>query len=194
MRQQSIAKDNPARILAAATRLWALDPSATLDQVAREAGVGRATLHRHFPGRADLLRATALAGIHQLGAALDARLLETLSAGDALRAVIDVLVPAGDQLHFLLVATEVYADPEVALAESAVDARIIPVLDRCVPEQVLRADTPMAWRMRAIEALIYAAWTAVANGELAARDAAGLVYDTVLRGFGELQPAPDGGA
>ncbi|WP_345780906.1 helix-turn-helix domain-containing protein, partial [Gemmatimonas sp.] len=42
------------RIVEAAATVWAADPSATLDVVAQRAGVGRATLHRHFPSRAAL--------------------------------------------------------------------------------------------------------------------------------------------
>ncbi len=45
------------RILRAAAPLFARDPQATLSKVAAEAGVGRSTLHRHFPTRRDLAHA-----------------------------------------------------------------------------------------------------------------------------------------
>jgi len=45
------------RVLAAAARLLAADPSATLSQIAVAAGVSRATVHRIFDSRADLLAA-----------------------------------------------------------------------------------------------------------------------------------------
>ncbi|MFO0230533.1 TetR family transcriptional regulator, partial [Gemmatimonas sp.] len=63
------------RIVEAAATVWAADPSATLDVVAQRAGVGRATLHRHFPSRAALIRTAALEGIAALAAALDAATL-----------------------------------------------------------------------------------------------------------------------
>jgi len=53
------ARRNRERILEAARRLIARDGvrSVSLEQVATEAGVGRATLFRRFPDRASLLRA-----------------------------------------------------------------------------------------------------------------------------------------
>ncbi len=175
---------NRARIIAAATKVWSLDPSAPLDAVAAEAGVGRATLHRYFSARADLLRAAAIEGIAALDAALDEAQLPNRSHHDALVTMVEILVRFGDQLHFVLVAGELLGDPDVTAAERQVDARLQLALDEAVAAGVLRSDVPKAWRFRAIEALVYAAWTAVASGELAPLDAPGLVYDTLIRGLG----------
>jgi AcrR family transcriptional regulator len=175
---------NRARIIAAATAVWSQDPSAPLEAIAAEAGVGRATLHRYFPARADLLRAAAIEGITALDAALDQAQLPDRSHHDALVTMVEILVRFGDQLHFVLVAGELLGDPDVTAAEHQVDARLQLVLDAAVAAGVLRSDVPKAWRFRAIEALVYAAWTAVAGGELAPLDAPGLVYDTLIRGLG----------
>jgi AcrR family transcriptional regulator len=51
------AQRSRARILAAAGPLFENDPRATMAQVAAQAGLGRSTLHRHFPTRLDLIRA-----------------------------------------------------------------------------------------------------------------------------------------
>jgi TetR/AcrR family transcriptional repressor of mexCD-oprJ operon len=177
-------EQNRARIVAAAIRVWSADPSAPLDLVASEAGVGRATLHRYFPGRADLLRAAALEGITALDAALQSAQLPGRAHHDALATMLAILVQFGDRLHFTLVAGELIGDAEVSAAEAEVDARLGLVLERAVEGGLLRAGVPTAWRFRAIEAMVYAAWTAVASGELAAQDAPGLVYDTVIRGLG----------
>jgi TetR/AcrR family transcriptional regulator, regulator of autoinduction and epiphytic fitness len=50
---------NRARIVDAARRLWAHDPDASMDDVAREAGVVRRTLYGHFAHRDDLIMAVA---------------------------------------------------------------------------------------------------------------------------------------
>lgn len=50
----------PERILAAARRVLSADPTLSLDEVAREAGISRATIHRHFASRADLLAAAGI--------------------------------------------------------------------------------------------------------------------------------------
>jgi serine phosphatase RsbU (regulator of sigma subunit) len=51
------AERSRARILDAAARLFEREPRATMAAVAQAAGVGRSTLHRHFPTRRDLARA-----------------------------------------------------------------------------------------------------------------------------------------
>jgi AcrR family transcriptional regulator len=167
--------DARGRLIAAATRIWSADPSAPLESVASEAAVGRATLHRYFPARADLLRAAAIDGILTLDEALANAGLTEQPAAEALRALSAILV---------LRAGELLGDAAVTEVERRVDARLHRVLDRAVAEGVLRADVPKAWRFRVIEALVYAAWTAVADGELAVNDAPGLVHDAMLRGLG----------
>lgn len=177
------------RLLLAATAVWAADPSAPLDAVAEAAGVGRATLHRHFPARADLMRAAALDGITALETALNDAALDQRAPSDAVDALIDLLVPFGERLHFLLVTGDLVGDAEVTAAEARVDEPIRTVLDRATAAGVFRADVPAAWRFAALEALIYAAWTGVADGDLARRDAARLVRDTIRRGLGaEARP------
>jgi AcrR family transcriptional regulator len=173
-----------ARIIAAATSVWSADPSAALDTIASDAGVGRATLHRHFPSRIDLLRAAAIEGISALDDALAHAPLADLQSHEALATVTAILVRFGDRLHFVLVAGELLGDPAVSEVEARIDARLHRLLDEAVAQGVLRSTTPKVWRFRAIEALVYAAWTAVAAGELAALDAPGLVYDTILGGLG----------
>lgn len=173
-----------ARILAAATKTWSADPSAPLETVASEAAVGRATLHRYFPARADLLRAAAIDGILTLDEALASAGLAEQAPADALRTMTDILVRFGDRLHFVLMAGDLIGDAAVAEVERRVDRRLHALLDRAVAAGTLRADVPKAWRFRVIEAIVYAAWTAVAEGELAGNDAPGLVYDAMMRGLG----------
>ena len=58
---------NRERLLAAAVQLVARDGAqASLEEIARQAGVGSATLHRHFPSRQALLEAVFRDGIAQL--------------------------------------------------------------------------------------------------------------------------------
>ncbi|WP_163992440.1 TetR/AcrR family transcriptional regulator [Pyxidicoccus caerfyrddinensis] len=58
---------NRERIVAAATELVGRDGAqASLEEIARRAGVGSATLHRHFPSRHALLEAVFRDGVAQL--------------------------------------------------------------------------------------------------------------------------------
>jgi AcrR family transcriptional regulator len=50
-RRRSDATSNAGRVVAAARRVFAREGQASLEEVASEAGVGIATLYRHFPNR-----------------------------------------------------------------------------------------------------------------------------------------------
>ncbi|WP_410575293.1 TetR/AcrR family transcriptional regulator [Amycolatopsis sp. cmx-4-61] len=54
--RRSDARDNRALLLAAAREVFAEDgPDAPLDRIARRAGIGNATMYRHFPSRRELV-------------------------------------------------------------------------------------------------------------------------------------------
>jgi serine phosphatase RsbU (regulator of sigma subunit) len=56
-RRRSDAELNYSRLIEAAVILLQTDPTPQVDQVAAAAGLGRATVYRHFASRADLLKA-----------------------------------------------------------------------------------------------------------------------------------------
>ena len=171
-------------LLQAATQLLARNPGATLEEVSLEAGVGRATLFRYFPTRSELLREVGVAAMARLEGSLDQVDLSAGSSVDKLGRLVDALVPWGEQLRFLLVASELYEDEALARAEERIDARILPVFRAAKADGTLRADIPDGWLFEAFEALLYASWTAVAKGGVARKDAGPLLLETLLHGFG----------
>lgn len=186
--------DTRQRLLDSAARVLSTQPTASLDQLARAAGVGRATLHRHFASREALLREAARDGLRGLGAALAALDLAKLPPPAALRALVDTLVPHGQRLHFLVVTPELHGDARLLQLEARVDARLAALFEGFTRVGLLRADVPAAWLFAALEALLYAAWSAVARGEVAAQDAPRLLFETLLRGFGTARVRAAAGA
>jgi AcrR family transcriptional regulator len=86
--QRADARRNYARILAVAEEeVAAHGADASLEQIARTAGVGSATVRRHFPGRRALLEAVFSERIE----ALCARAAELAGAADARAALLDWL-------------------------------------------------------------------------------------------------------
>lgn len=58
-RRRADAEQNFSRIIEAAVELLARHPGASVEQIAAAAGVGRATVYRHFPTRTDLVEAAS---------------------------------------------------------------------------------------------------------------------------------------
>src|SRR5207247_7402106 len=74
------ARRNLAAIIEAARVVLAADPSASMQEIAERAGLHRATVHRHFSSREDLVLAVAEASYVEA----EQRLAEAdLDAGDA---------------------------------------------------------------------------------------------------------------
>jgi AcrR family transcriptional regulator len=80
------AQRNRERILEVAKQAFTrAGPNASLDDIAKEAGVGPGTLYRHFPTREELLEAVYRTEVEKLAAAAQ-RFAETMPAVEALRA------------------------------------------------------------------------------------------------------------
>lgn len=92
---------NRARLLAAATDVFEeVGLDAPLDEIARRAGLGAGTLHRHFPTKAALIDATVAEHVHGLAAEAEHQLL----ADDATTALVDLLttvIVRGSAAHAL---------------------------------------------------------------------------------------------
>src|SRR6516162_1841096 len=80
------AQRNRERILEVAKEAFSRSGANTsLDEIARQSGVGAGTLYRHFPTREDLLEAVYRTEVEKLAAA-ERRFSETLPPVEALRA------------------------------------------------------------------------------------------------------------
>src|SRR6201981_1538977 len=80
------AQRNHERILEVAKVAFARHgANASLDDIAKQAGVGPGTLYRHFPTREELLQAVYRAELEKLAAA-EQKFSQTMAPTDALRA------------------------------------------------------------------------------------------------------------
>lgn len=113
------ARRNRARVLAAADEVFAAHgPEASTEEVARVAGVGIATVFRHFHTKEELLEAVYLDRLDRLadevraaadgpdpGAALRAVITRLVEQSPSKNAVVDALVAAGVNLDVVKVRT-----------------------------------------------------------------------------------------
>lgn len=119
------AEHNRARILDAARAALAVSSDATLNSIAKRAGVGQGTMYRHFANREALLLAVYREDVRALIDAAPALLAEH-EPGDALRRWFDRLAQYGRVKHGVSQAVEAatradlsstyYADTIAAIA------------------------------------------------------------------------------
>lgn len=169
-------------IIEAAFLVYAESPTASLGDVAERAGVGRATLHRYFPGRSDLMRALALTAMEELNDAVAKQTASAESHSDGFRLALHAIVPLANRQWFL--AQEgVDADPKVAAAYKASRDQLHADIEAAKAESAFSADIPTVWIVTAFENLIYAAWSLVRDGEATPKQAAELAWRTLACGL-----------
>ena len=174
----------PAReaIIDAAFAVFSRDPSASLSEVAERAGVGRATLHRYFSSRGELVRALARIAIVEMDAAEAAACAGARSYSEALRLCMQALIPLGDRYGFL--ALEMLEDDAELVAEfHRQQKETAEAVEAAKKEGLFDRAVPTSWIVQAYDHLIYAGWESVRVGEATPAQAAQLAWKTLTQGL-----------
>ncbi|WP_171172114.1 TetR/AcrR family transcriptional regulator [Streptomyces sp. I05A-00742] len=168
-------------VLNAAAALLARKATASMDEIARAAGISRATLHRHFAGRDALVRALEDLGIEQFERALDEARTEEGDAAEAVRRLIALSEPVAGILAFLFTENQLY---ENGCNEgwNRLDTRVQRLFTRGQEEGAFRLDLSAAWLTEALYGLIGTGAWAVHDGRVAAKDHTRMVSELLLGG------------
>lgn len=176
-------------ILEAATRLLVESPELSLAELAARIGIGRTTLHRMFPTREAVLAAVAHDAIDHLthvyaqaGLDPDGPAGPAPDALEPLGRLVEMLVPLGPRLMFLLRATELHNDVDIERRVTELDEPLIRAVEHAQRHGALDPDLPQWWITESLYAVVYVAWEQVERGRLAVRDAPPLVLRTWLQG------------
>jgi TetR/AcrR family transcriptional regulator, mexCD-oprJ operon repressor len=129
--------------------------------IADQAGIGRATLYRHFPTREALLHGLADTGTRELADGIAAANLDDLPADRAILRLTGVFLRTGAK--YAAVISHVEENPDPA-AKQRVIQPVRDVIARGVRDGVLRADLPGAALYEMFSALVERAlWLTVAD-------------------------------
>ncbi|GAA1907464.1 TetR/AcrR family transcriptional regulator [Streptantibioticus ferralitis] len=171
------------QVLRDAAALLTRKATASMDEIAKAAGVSRATLHRHFPGRDALVRALGALGIEQLAERLDAARIEEGDPVEAVRRLIEEAMPVSGFLAFLYGENQLYAVEELDEGWARIDKRVSALFRRGQEQGLFRYDLSPAWLCEALYALIAASGWSVQDGKVASRDSARMVGELMLGGM-----------
>ena len=159
---RSDAQRTHERILLAATAELTVDPSVGMDVIAQRAGIGRATLYRHFATREELIAALRELFLDRMEAAADASIAKT-DPRAAVEVFIEAIMRAVAETCTLNEATP----PEDAgdnRAHVAINRAISTFIDRASEAGRLQDGVDSAWAYTVGKALVNAGAREIALG------------------------------
>ena len=180
------AERSIAAILDAALEALASDPDSSMSEIARRAGVVRATIYVHFPTRTALLDAVME---YAVGLVVEAMKGAEPERGEPVEALERVLRATWRELagfHAVL------AINTARLSAEELHRRHVPMLDQIEPliergqeRGVFRRDLSVTWILAVIRAIVHAASREVQGGRLAETDAEDVLLGTAMAAISE---------
>lgn len=174
-------------LLDAGIELLMQNPLATLSQIASHAGVGRATLYRHFETREQLVQALAIESFEMTDAAVQPVKNQGLSGRAALEATLHLIMPLADRYHFLLSLWGIAQDePQVMDIYNRQLMELGNLVEQGKEDGDLNKTLPTSWIVSTIDSLIYTAWWLMGNEGMSAEEAAANAITSLFNGIGSL--------
>jgi AcrR family transcriptional regulator len=141
-RPRADALRNRERIVAAAREMFVeLGPDVPLDEIARRAGVGNATVYRNFPDRDALVREVVCSVMDRISEAAERALRET---GDAFEALASFVHAAADErmaaMCPMVVSTFDRNHPDLEAARQRMERLVERLMERAQAAGQLRLD------------------------------------------------------
>jgi AcrR family transcriptional regulator len=179
-------------ILDAALDGLAGDPDVSMAEIARRAGVSRATTYVHFPTREALVATVTERAIADVAAAIAGAEPASGSATDALERVLAAAWRELDRFHSLVAINAHLPRKEFHRLHVPVLTLLAPLIERGQADGAFRTDVPVAWHLAMLLAVVHAASGEMRAGRLSADDVEDALIATVLAAVAGL-PRRDGG-
>jgi TetR/AcrR family transcriptional regulator, mexCD-oprJ operon repressor len=180
-RRRADAERSIASITQAALEALASDPDVSMAEIARRAGVVRATIYMHFPTREALLDAVME---HATGQVADAIREAEPDRGEPKEALERVILATWKQLSefhgVLQLNMNRLSAQELRRRHLPMTTQFIPLLERGQAEGVFRSDVSASWLIAAIRAIVHVASTELHAGRLTQGDVERTMLTTAL--------------
>jgi AcrR family transcriptional regulator len=156
-RRRADAERSEASILDGAVDALAEDSEASMAEIARRAGVVRATVYVHFPTREALIAAVTERAMSEVVDVIVQAEPERGEPADALGRVVTEAWRTLGRYHALVAINTQLPDADLHHRHGAVFAALESLIERGQRTGAFRADVPAAWHLSMLVALIHAA-------------------------------------
>ena len=168
------ARRNIEAIVEAAARTLSENPRAVMQQIAEEAGLHRATVHRHFASRDDLIVAVRRRSLDALGQ----QLTEVLSgperpSGEMLDLVVRTMLEVGDRYRVYQYTT--WHDATIEERRGELSEPVFRLLTTAQKDGQVRGDVSVEMLAAALGGLIWAVLPHIARGTMTTDEAVAFV-------------------
>ena len=172
-------------IVNGALEALANDPDASMAEIARRAGVVRATIYMHFPTREALLDAVMENATTQVADATRAAEPERGEPAEALERVLLATWKQLDQFHAVLgINIGRLSAKELRRRHLPITSQYIPLLERGQAEGVFRSDVSAEWLIAVVRAIVHTASLELQGGRLSPSDVERTMLTTALAAIG----------
>jgi len=184
-RRRADAERNRVTIVDAALEALASDPDVSMAEIARRAGVVRATVYMHFPTRESLLDAVMEHATSLVAEAIRGAEPDRGEPKEALERVLRATWKQLGQFHSVLgINISRLSAKELHRRHLPVTTQFIPLLERGQAEGVLRSDVSAAWLIAVLRAVVHVASTELQAGRLSQADVERTMLTTALAAVG----------
>jgi AcrR family transcriptional regulator len=184
-KRRADAERNITSIINAALEALAGDPDASMAEIARRAGVVRATGYMHFPTRESLLDAVMEHAVGQVAQATSGAEPTRGEPEEALERVLRATWHKLSDFHTLLaINTSRLSAKELNRRHQPVMTLFVPLIERGQEKGAFRGDLPVAWHLAMIRAIAHAASAEVRSGRIEESSVEDAMIATVMNAVG----------
>jgi AcrR family transcriptional regulator len=189
-RRRSDADRSVQAIRDAALDALAGDPDASMAEIARRAGVVRATIYAHFPTRESLLDFVMEYAVRQVAEATAAAEPAHGEPREALERVLRATWKQLDQFQALLaINTARLSTEELRRRHQPVMKHFAPLIERGQKDGTFRRDVPITWHLAVMRAIVHAASAELRNGRLTEATVEQTMLATVIAAMTPATPS-----
>ena len=180
-RRRADAERSISSIINAALEALASDPDVSMAEIARRAGVVRATIYMHFPTRESLLDAVMEYAVGQVAEATREAEPTRGEPQEALERVLGATwLKLSDFQALLAINTGRLSAKELHRRHQPVMTLFVPLIERGQKKGIFRSDLPVSWHLAIIRAIAHAASAEVRSGRITEAEVQPAMISTVM--------------